>query len=190
MRIRFYLNEKSRSKLVRDVRKKVDEQNQQEHFSRFGFDVQGLRFEQDEEGIYTVTDTFLGGLPSRLKGVPIRMVTLYDETPITGGCRRQHGAYRSDEAEGVVDSFGVRSSTEDGFGERNEERQRMRLIAPDLNSVVSLYKAIRDGSASPEGVWSNKPPEMQRIPNAMSEEEAPVVESPECGEESEAAVAN
>jgi hypothetical protein len=174
MKISFYLDEKSSEELAREIREKAEE-----HIKSPApwnpFHIAGLRFKLDEEGILTETDTFLGGLPSRLAGIPFRRVTIYDE--IVGGIFRQHGVYRQVDAEAVVDSFSARRSSNLGFGDDYEECQRVRIVAPDLDSAVNLYKAIRAGQIKPEEEgWSvNYGGAAPKVP----EEETPAVESEE-----------
>lgn len=148
MRIQFYLDEKSRRKVAREILNA----RKDEKWSSLGLSLHhradGAYFNEDEEGIYTSTDSFFGGTPRRIKNLPFRLITLYDEaleTPLT------EGEYKNGEATAIVDHFTKKVGN--GWDEQILNVWRIRIRAENLAAAEHLYRDIRTRRIQPTEAW-------------------------------------
>lgn len=132
--------------------------------------VNGSDFGQDSEGIYAESDTFLGGIPSNIAGIPFRLVTIYDEVPLTL-------LTYAEIARAGLYQLGRATATVDILMRGDYNNWRIRVNAPTFNTAVRLYRKIRSGGIDPVEKWS---PEGMVVPKTKAKVGEPTEEEPPC----------
>lgn len=153
MRIKFYLDEKSHRKVVRELLKAQKDEKRSSLGLSLHHRADGAYFNEDEGGIYTSVESFFGGVPYRIQNLPFRLVTLYDEvldTPLT------EGEYKDGETTAIVDHF--TKSTGRGWEEETIHVWRIRIRAKDFSGAEHLYRDIRTRRIQPTEAWSDMLP--------------------------------
>jgi hypothetical protein len=164
MKIRFYTKKNSDSETVKKANEVFRQKEMQEFTShRYGGEwIDGINFKEDEHGLYVDTDSFLDGVPDRVRGLPIRVVTLYDEVSheVRVGQFPQLGIYKLGNATAIVDTYIARRAAGkdlmDGTIWESFLTWRIRIKGKTLASVEALYRRFRSGQLEPTEAWTDR----------------------------------